>query len=159
MSSFYAIMSADLPEIALIQRIWKKQTLLIYMNTLSSTAKKAALLGLFVTLLATPVSAQGNDMQCLCHNVQNNPHEVCSDDNSHIVGHQIHLDSGMDVLGACPTAPTPTAGITPTASITPTTTISVTPTETPAVPEFGLITGLTTLAVSAGSYVMMKRKV
>lgn len=83
--------------------------------------------------------------QCICHNVQNNPVEICTDDDSYKVGHGAHLDSGFDSFGACPG-----------------TIVTPTPTEnepTPAVPEFGLLTGLAAFAVSTGSYLMMKKKV
>ena len=59
----------------------------------------------------------------LCHNVEHNPHTIVVDDSSvDLQGHQAHLDSGFDTLGACPTETT-----------SPPTTESPTTTEAPVV--------------------------
>ena len=65
----------------------------------------------------------------VCHNVQNNPHEIVVDDSSvDLQGHQAHIDSGFDTLGPCPTdttSPPTTEG--PTGTTEPP---AVSPTET-----------------------------
>jgi hypothetical protein len=108
------------------------------------TATTILALAMLILLTTSSANAQVTK-QCVCHNVRNNPVEICTDDDSYKVGHGAHLDSGFDSFGTCPD-----------------TTVTPTPTEnepTPAVPEFGLLTGLATFAVSTGSYLMMKRKV
>lgn len=68
---------------------------------------------------------------CFCHNINNNPTTICTDNQGLINGHQGHVDAGNDTLGACP--------------------------EVPAIPEFGIITGVAALVTSAGSYFIFKR--
>lgn len=111
------------------------------MKKISASFSAVLLLVISAMIAATPSYAV-SEKRCLCHNAQNNPHEVCSDDDSYKEGHENHLESGFDILGQCPV-----------------TTISVTPTEAPAVPEFGLLSGLVTVALSTGSYVMLKKRV
>ena len=59
-----------------------------------------------------------------------------------------------------PVTPTPTSvAATPTPTVVPEATLTPTPTPvTPAVPEFGLITGALALAASVGSFGLFKKK-
>jgi hypothetical protein len=57
---------------------------------------------------------------CFCHNVNNNPITVCTDNQGLINGHQNHVDSGMDTLGRCVVTPTTTPTPIPTVTVTPT---------------------------------------
>lgn len=60
---------------------------------------------------------------CFCHNVNHNPHTICTDNQGKINGHNSHVNNGEDTAGACvaPTAtPTPTVIVEePTATPTP----------------------------------------
>jgi hypothetical protein len=69
---------------------------------------------------------------CFCHNANTQPQTECSTNAGVINAHTVHVTNGLDTAGACPAEPT--------------------------VPEFGLITGLVTLASSAGGYYLLKRK-
>ena len=69
------------------------------------------------------------DTVCFCHNVTHNPVTICTDNQGEINGHSNHPD---DTLGACAVPPT--------------------------VPEFGLITGFISLALSAGGLSFLRRK-
>lgn len=94
------------------------------------------LLGIVILAFRGMGRAEAGEQKCLCHNVVNNPHEVCSDDDSYKEGHQNHLDSGKDVLGKCPViTPTPTVqpSVTPepTDEVKPTPTPTIEPTDTP----------------------------
>ncbi|MFA9289390.1 MAG: hypothetical protein ACEQSA_05955, partial [Weeksellaceae bacterium] len=94
------------------------------------------------------------------------------------VGHEMHIERGSDVLGACPVEASPTPTVKPTGTVTATPsptakpTVPVTPSPTgpiptvtptdeypPIVPEFGLVSGISTLIASAGSYLMLKKRV
>lgn len=69
---------------------------------------------------------------CFCHNLNNNPITICTDNQGLINGHQGHVDNETDSLGECPVPP--------------------------EVPEFGLITGALAMIGSAGSFLVLKRK-
>jgi len=132
------------------------------MKNIKSSMFAVLMITLVAILGATPTQAV-SDKVCVCHNVNNNPVELCADDDSFKEGHQNHIDSGFDILDVCPAVAVPSATPTPSTFVpspTPTGTV-VEPTGevTPEVPEFGLLTGMVTLAMSTGSYFMLKRKV
>ena len=66
---------------------------------------------------------------CFCHNLNNNPITICTDNEGLISGHMGHVEGQSDSLGACTGTPTPTPTSTPTG--TPTGTPTPTPTATP----------------------------
>lgn len=77
-----------------------------------------------------------NNQVCFCHNVNHNPHTICTSNQGLIQGHLRHTRNGEDTIGQCSvpsSTPTPTMTLTPTPtstpipSITPTITTSVTP--------------------------------
>lgn len=76
---------------------------------------------------------QAADNVCFCHNVNNNPHTICTDDAGLINGHTDHVNNGTDTMGECPAEPTPTTAptVTPTPTTEPTSTPTPTPTNTP----------------------------
>lgn len=105
--------------------------------------KKIIFLSTFVLLCAyfSFVNAQTDEhiVVCFCHNIINNPHTICTDDDGLIQGHSAHVQNGFDSLGECPItnptiAPTiiePTEG-KPTITINPTIvipTVVIEPTE------------------------------
>lgn len=99
------------------------------------------------------MGASGKEQVCFCHNVNHNPHTICTDNQGQINGHMGHVNNGEDTLGSCalptvtPTVtltatPTPTTEpeceeecVTETPTPTPTEEPRVTPTETPAPTE------------------------
>lgn len=116
------------------------------MKYISSFIGTLSIISLSLIFAATP-SLATSEKQCICHNVQNNPVEVCSDDDSYKEGHENHLESGFDTYGACPAQPSPSISPTPGDG------------QPPIVPEFGLITGLAAVAISTGSYLKLKGKI
>lgn len=58
---------------------------------------------------------------CFCHNVENNPHTICTDNHALIRGHGRHVARGFDSLGVCENGngeePTPTPTVEPTPTI------------------------------------------
>jgi len=66
---------------------------------------------------------------CFCHNVNHNPHTICTSNQGEINGHSGHVNNGSDTLGAC-ASPTPIATSTATATATATSTATVTATAT-----------------------------
>lgn len=38
---------------------------------------------------------------CFCHNVNNNPHTICTDEQGEINGHTTHVNNGSDTQGEC----------------------------------------------------------
>ena len=58
---------------------------------------------------AQPNGINGNNHQevCFCHNVNQNPHTICTDDQGEIRGHRRHVRNGQDTFGECE-RPTPT---------------------------------------------------
>jgi hypothetical protein len=72
----------------------------------------------------TPVSATVE--ACFCHNINNNPETICTDNEGLINGHMGHVETDFDTLGACTGTPTPTP--TPSSSSSPTPTPTPTPT-------------------------------
>jgi len=73
-----------------------------------------------------------NDV-CFCHNVNNNPHTICTSNQGQINGHTAHVNNGTDYEGECRvdvhSSPTPTVG---QVTETPTPTIKADdPTSTP----------------------------
>ncbi len=98
----------------------------------------------FSNILAGKVFA-GNtyhETVCFCHNVNNNPHTICTDNQGEINGHQTHVNNGQDYVGECgvnvTTTPIPTIC---QKSPTPTPTIinDITPTATPEATPTGKI--------------------
>ena len=103
-----------------------------------------SLLSLALLLVTSVYATQGGHQEvCFCHNLDNNPHTICTDNQGQINGHQAHIAQGKDSLGACheptvtptvtqePTAtPTPTIILCDGDCITPTPTEEVTPTPT-----------------------------
>lgn len=71
---------------------------------------------------AKPAEATRNRV-CFCHNVQNNPHTICTSKKGKIEGHSRHVKNGRDYNGECrvePTVtPTPTEPITITKGFSP----------------------------------------
>lgn len=88
---------------------------------------------------ATQIQATNNNQVCFCHNVNNNPHTICTSNQGQINGHMKHTKNGDDYLGSCnfptstPTSrPTPTVcSLTPTHTPTPSNTPMPTITDTP----------------------------
>lgn len=82
-----------------------------------------------VLALAPKVGA--TNTQCFCHNVNNNPHTICTSNQGQINGHLGHVNNGNDYAGACIPSPSPTS--TPESTSTPeaTSTPEVTPSPTP----------------------------
>jgi hypothetical protein len=93
------------------------------------------LLFVFFTLIQ-PVQAQGRpedkETVCFCHNINNNPVTICTDNEGLINGHMGHVENGDDTLGICSNAP--------------------------SVPEFGTIMGAITLLSSTGGYLALKNR-
>lgn len=91
----------------------------------------------FLMLLSAPVwgtSNSGNTRVCFCHNVNNNPHTICTSNVGQIQGHMRHVNNGEDYQGECRVPPTPTPTATPTpkdCKISPTPTPTEQPTPTP----------------------------
>lgn len=74
----------------------------------------------------------GHEEVCFCHNVNHNPHTICTDNQGQINGHNGHVNNGTDTAGECPVpTATPTPTLTPTPTPTPTPTVTSTPTPTP----------------------------
>ena len=72
-------------------------------------------IGLALGFLAGRVStviAQNNQRVCFCHNVNNNPHTVCTSNQGEIRGHRNHVNNGNDTRGRC-AEPSPTPTSTP----------------------------------------------
>lgn len=88
------------------------------------------LLGFFIlTLGLTRVTEVHADREvCFCHNVQHNPHTICTDNQGEIRGHLGHVHNGTDYLGQC-RLPTPRPS--PTSSPRPSVVPSATPTPRP----------------------------
>jgi len=42
-----------------------------------------------------------NTMVCFCHNVNHNPHTICTSVQGQINGHQNHVNNGEDIEGPC----------------------------------------------------------
>ena len=61
------------------------------------------------TIEAQPINGNGDNhvRVCFCHNVNHNPHTICTDDRGEIRGHSRHVRNGQDTLGRCE-RPTPT---------------------------------------------------
>ncbi len=51
---------------------------------------------------------------CFCHNLANNPHTICTDNEGQINGHLGHVGNEADAFGACVVTPTQTPTATPT---------------------------------------------
>lgn len=66
---------------------------------------------------------------CFCHNVNNNPHTVCTSNSGHIAGHTTHVNNGNDTFGACVPVATTTPTNSPIPSDSPTASPSATPVE------------------------------
>src|SRR5262245_19112543 len=43
----------------------------------------------------------GHETVCFCHNVNHDPHTICTNDQGHIKGHTKHVNNGEDTLGEC----------------------------------------------------------
>ncbi len=86
------------------------------------------LLGFAPMVLAT---SGGHEEVCFCHNVEHNPHTICTDKEGLINGHMAHVESGFDALNECPPEieETPLPTESPVASESP----SVEPSESPDV--------------------------
>ena len=94
------------------------------MKNISVIVVSTLLIGAIAFLSSASVSpkAKATVEVCFCHNINNNPETICTDNAGLINGHDGHVDSGMDTLGQCaaPTStPTPTPTPTPTATPTP----------------------------------------
>lgn len=90
------------------------------------------LVGVVAMTLWVKLAVAGEQV-CFCHNVNHNPHTICTSNQGQINGHTTHVNNGTDTFGACvaPTAtpipPTPTPKkeceedcVTPTPTIEPT---------------------------------------
>lgn len=97
--------------------------------------KKGIILGAIViaAVVALPSRTYAADQVCFCHNIQNNPVTVCTDNQGLINGHSGHVESGMDILGRCE--------------------------DIPAVPEFGLVTAGLATVLSGGSLFALRKKI
>jgi hypothetical protein len=64
----------------------------------------------FVGLLVAKTSySEAHTEVCFCHNVNHNPHTICTSNQGLINGHMNHVRNGEDTLGPCPQpSPTPT---------------------------------------------------
>jgi prepilin-type N-terminal cleavage/methylation domain-containing protein len=80
-------------------------------------------------VINTLTNTQQNTV-CFCHDVNNNPHTICTNVQGEINGHTAHVNNGTDIQGQCP-APTPTTTASPTPTATPTATPTPTNTLTP----------------------------
>lgn len=90
---------------------------------------------LFISILAIPrASATGNNQVCFCHNVNNNPHTICTSNQGQINGHLKHVKNGDDYSGRC-IEPSPTPTGTPEPSGEPTS--APEPTATPTLAPQG----------------------
>lgn len=89
--------------------------------------------GLFSLFLLRNSFVEGADNVCFCHNIDNNPETICTDNQGLINGHMGHVDDGKDTIGACvlQSSPTPTLNPSVTPSVTPTNAPQVTPSATP----------------------------
>ena len=86
----------------------------------------AILLSAFFTSWLWRVRANNqHEETCFCHNVNHNPHTICTDDQGWINGHLGHVNNGTDTLGEC-VAPT----VTPTPTVTPSPTPIICPSGT-----------------------------
>lgn len=102
------------------------------------------ILGLLIFWAAA--SANAVQQVCFCHNVNHNPHTICTSNQGQINGHLSHVNNGEDNLGPCippSISPTPTKDLdendptptliptiieeepVPTQSVTPTPTIQI----------------------------------
>lgn len=102
--------------------------------------KKTYLLIIALFAILVVRTAFATNETCFCHNVNNNPHTICTSNQGQINGHTGHVNNGTDTFGACqsptntptPTQePTPSCSVTPRVTVTPTPTDTVTPTPTP----------------------------
>ncbi|KKQ67356.1 MAG: hypothetical protein US86_C0001G0283 [Candidatus Daviesbacteria bacterium GW2011_GWA2_38_24] len=71
------------------------------------------ILGIIITIFGNffRVNAGEGSEVCFCHNVDNNPHTVCTSDEGEINGHMSHVRLGLDTEGPCPdpsSSPSPT---------------------------------------------------
>lgn len=89
---------------------------------------RAILIGIaFLVLLVavTSVDAGQNKKVCFCHNVNHNPHTICTADIAKIKGHTFHVRNGEDSFGICPIqeteepSPTNTPETSPSPSLSP----------------------------------------
>lgn len=76
-----------------------------------------ATLGLILNIRVAEATREQHIEVCFCHNVNHNPHTICTDDDGKINGHNNHVNNGEDYLGECEEEPTgvpATQGVTPT---------------------------------------------
>lgn len=102
---------------------------------MKKTVAILALVLLTLSIVATR-RVKGADNVCFCHNVNNNPITICTDDEGLINGHMSHVENGDDTLGECSQeTPTPTTLPTEAPTATPTEVPTATPTATPTPTE------------------------
>lgn len=74
----------------------------------------AFLLMLMLLVGVSKVNATNtNNRVCFCHNINHNPHTVCTSNQGQISGHTTHVNNGTDTLGACVVTPPPPANPPP----------------------------------------------
>jgi len=121
------------------------------MNIFSSSLIKGLTFTLFLMLSATPAFAVAPaPYKVICHHTPAQDVTLSFLNEQSYNGHLGTPHSGEvhDTDGECEEA-----------TVTPTIEPTITSEPTPEVPEFGALTGLATLAISTGSYFMLKRKV
>lgn len=101
---------------------------------LSLVASLGAVAVFFGLVYSFPKAFASNQI-CFCHNVNHNPHTICTSNQAVINGHTSHVRNGEDTLGICSVArPTPTATPRPSASpwVSPSPLASSEPSATPS---------------------------
>lgn len=120
----------------IVFRTYKQSTIGMYNSYM---VKRIILIALFTIASLLVVNSftnkidatRGHEEVCFCHNVNHNPHEICTDNDGQINGHMGHVRNGEDIIGSCPViSPTPTSSPSPTPTSSPTPTNSPTPTPT-----------------------------
>lgn len=96
--------------------------------------KKLILLPLiFSFLLLFRTSAiQASETKCFCHNIINNPHTICTDNNALKVAHSNHVLIGFDSVGECNAQPSPSVEPSVEPSVKPSVEPSVKPSTVPS---------------------------
>ena len=95
-------------------------------------------LALLILLIAVSTVSAGKNQEkvCFCHNVNRNPHTICTSNKGKIKGHTKHVKNGTDYVGRCKTdsTPSPSPTVSPSPSETPEPTENPTerPTEHPS---------------------------
>lgn len=96
--------------------------------------RKLSILMTFVlafTVLFVATKVQATNNVCFCHNVNNNPHTICTSNQGQINGHNNHVNNGEDTQGQCTVQVSSSPSATPVVSASPTSTVSATQTSTP----------------------------